>query len=233
VRGPSARGRARIARRIAAALAVVLALGPPVFMALATPPRPAVPPPDVAGDGPFRVYVADWGYHTSIIVEQPPGLRLGPPGEEGASYVEYAWGDRRFYMESNYRPHSVFATLFLPTASVTYIDGRSEPPTTSGGARAVLVREASAAELRALVAELESSVLRGGDGRRLPPYPPAPGYAGRFYPGHGHYIFWSDCNAWTVARLRTVGLAGSPAGVIFSGQVAGRLRGFRPARAAR
>ena len=225
--------RRRRARRIAAAITAALIVGPPLFMAVATPPRPDIPPPDITGPGPFRVYVADWGYHTSIIVEQPPGLRLGPPGEEDAPYVEYAWGDRRFYMESNYWPHSVFATLLLPTASVAYLDGRPAPPEASGGARVVLVREVSVGELRALVAELERSMLRGAGGDRPPPYPPARGYAGRFYPGHGYYIFWSDCNAWTVARLRAAGLAGSPAGVVFSGQVAGRLRGFRPAGAGR
>lgn len=222
--------RRRLARRVAAALAVALIAGPPVYMKGATPSRPIVAAPVIAAAGPFRVYVADWGYHTAITIEQPSGLRLGPPGEEDAPFVEWAWGDRRFYMESNYWPHSVFATLFLPTASVTYVDGRVAPPSVAGGARAVWTREVSASELGALVAELESTIVRGGDGGRSPPYPPVSGYPGRFYPGRGFYIVWSDCNAWTVARLRAAGLAGSAAGVVFSGQVAGRLRGFRPAR---
>ena len=68
-------------------------------------------------------------------------------------------------------PHAVFATLFLPTASVTYLDGRSAPPDVSGGARAVFVRDVSAAELRSLLVELERSIQRAADGHRAPAVP--------------------------------------------------------------
>src|SRR5688500_7516857 len=108
--------------------------------------------------GPFRVFVADWGYHTAIVLEQPPGWRLGPPDETAARFVEYAWGDRRFYMESEFWPHALFATLFLPTSTVTYVDGRAHPP--GAGARSVHVREVDAATFRLLAAELEASIVR-------------------------------------------------------------------------
>lgn len=208
---------------------LVLVGVPPLYVELQEP-REAPTPVTVAppGPGPFRVYVADWGYHTSITVEQPPGWRLGPAGEAAAPFVEYAWGDRRFYMESNYSPHALFATLFLPTSSVTYLDGRDRAPDESG-ARAVYLRAASGPELARLVAGLEGAIRRQSDGSREPPYPPVPGYGGRFYPGRGSYLWWTDCNRWTVARLAEAGLARSGRGVIFSGQVPGRLIGFRPA----
>ena len=100
---------------IAYAVAIPEAIGAPAAL-------PNVP------QGEYRVYVVDWGYHTAIVAPQPAGWAIGPPGEERAGWLEYAWGDRRFYMESNYWPHSVFATLVLPTASVVYVDGRAAPP---------------------------------------------------------------------------------------------------------
>lgn len=212
------------------ALSIVLLLvAPPLRVELREPDRSgaALTLPAPMGDR-FRVFVANWGYHTAIILEQPPGWTLGPPGEETAPFVEYAWGDRRFYMESNFWPHSVFATLMLPTESVAYVDGRAAPPTR--GFRALYVREVSAAELRALASELEASIRRDASGARAAAFSPVTGYAGRFLPGIGSYTWWTNCNRWTVDRLAAAGLAKGGRGVIFSGDVAGRLAGFTPVR---
>jgi hypothetical protein len=218
----------RPAWRVAVLAVLFLVLGPPLYVLLARDTRPPLALPPVPGPGPYRVYVADWGYHSSIVVEQPPGWRLGPPGEESAPFLEFSWGDRRFYMESNYK--AIFATLFLPTESVMYLDGQRLPPQGSGGARAVFVRTVDAATLRALLTELERSFVRAPSGQRPALSPQARGYSGRFYPAHGAYLWAGDCNWWTVERLRGAGLAGSGAGVVYSGQVADRLRGFTPAR---
>jgi Protein of unknown function (DUF2459) len=177
--------------------------------------------------GAYRVFVVDWGYHTAIIAEQPSGWAFGPPGKERAPFLEYAWGDRRFYLESDYRPDAVFATLALPTASVLYLDGRPDPPPL-GGARAVFVRTVDAVTLRTLLGELERSIHHTADGSRVPAYPREPGYAGRFYSALGPYLWTRNCNWWTVVRLAAAGLAERPGGVVFSGQVGSRLRGFSP-----
>ena len=224
----TARRVARLAGRAIGAL-VLFGFGFPIaYAATVREQRPQLPanaslPMPVAGS--YRVFVADWGYHTAIIVEQPRGWRLGPPGEEAAPFLEYAWGDRRFYLESDYRPHSLFATLVLPTETVTYLDGRPNPPRL-GGAEAVVVRTVDAATVRALLMELERSIRRDVYGARHRAYPVTAGYGGRFYPAHGAYLWARDCNWWTVARLAAVGLAGSATGVMFTTQVPGRLRGF-------
>ena len=92
--------------------------------------------------GQYRVLVADWGYHTAIILEQPRGWSMGPIGEERAPFLEYAWGEL----------------------------------------------------------------------------------------AHGRYLWTRNCNWWTVKRLAPAALAGRDAGVVFAGQVAGRLHGFQAPR---
>ena len=215
----------RVIRRAAGVALLLLVALPPLWVEL-RPWRPSagslsLPPlPETAQ---YRVYVADWGYHTSIILEQPAGWRLGPPGEETTPFVEFAWGDRRFYKDSDYWPHSLLITLLLPSAAVTYVDGWRQAPVLGAGMRQLLVRDVSAAELHALAREVAAW-------RSEPePYPVVRGYRGRFYRAPGEYLWWTNCNRWTVDRLARVGLARGGRGVIFSGQVAARLTGFRSA----
>ena len=155
---------------------------PPLYAALVperVPQPPALPEPPA---GNYRVFVVDWGYHTAIVVEQPRGWRLGPPGAEDAPFLEYAWGDRRFYYESDYWPHSVFATLFLPTDAVLYLDAHPDPPR-FGSAEAVFARTVDAETVRTLLAALERTVRHDTSGARLAALAPAPGYRGRLLPG--------------------------------------------------
>ena len=220
----------RFARRL---ILVVLAFALifPVLYSLAVPEQRGTPPalPEPA-PGMYRVFVADWGYHTSILVEQPRGWMLGPPGKERATFLEYSWGDRMFYTQADYRPHALFATLVLPTATVAYLDGSSDPPSFAG-ARAVYARTIDATTVHTLLVELEGTFKRASDATRLAPHPAVSGYDGRFYPAYGRYLWTRDCNWWTVTRLAAADLASVGTGTLFSGQVAGRLRGFRRATA--
>ena len=87
-----------------------------------------------------------------------------------------------------------------------------------------------AARLAGILVELERSFQRAPDGTRRASYAAAPGYAGRFYPAHERYLWTRNCNWWTVKRLAAAALAGKDAGVVFAGQVAGRLHGFQAPR---
>lgn len=176
-------------------------------------------------DTTYRVFVVDWGYHTSLMVEQPRGWELGPAGEEAAPFLEYAWGDRSFYYASDFRIHKVAATLVAPTASVLYLDGHPDPPHLSG-ADAVLQATVDASTIQKLLHALEHSVQRTATGKRQPALQPVAGYRGRFYPAHGDYLWNRNCNWWTVARLADVGLSARPMGVVFPSQVLRRVRGF-------
>ena len=215
---------------------------PPLYVRVATPaPGPVqlspLPTATTTGNSQaetsYRVYVAGWNYHTSIIVQQPKGWRLGPPGNESAPFVEYGWGDRRFFMERNYWPHALFITLFMPSASVVYIHGREQPPTWRQGVRELYARTVKPQQMHALVRQLEQALHRTAAGQRIEPHPQAAGSSDHFYPGREFYIFWADCNRWTVSQLQAVNLAGSNTLVFFDKQVAGRLRGFTPVQLTR
>ena len=211
--------------KMVAAIAIIsLVMIPAVSEIGARPPRRA--PIGEIPDTTYLVFVADWGYHTSIIVQQPEGMELGPPGREAAAYVEYAWGDRRFYMEGSRNPLVTLAALFLPTPSVTYVEGWGPDPDRDARPRAMYSALVSATQLRQLLEGLEGSIVRDRSGARANPYPTVSGYDGRFYPSSARFLWTRDCNRWTVERLAAAGLARGGRGVLLSKEVAGRLRGF-------
>ncbi|MCP9838533.1 DUF2459 domain-containing protein [Cyanobium sp. N.Huapi 1H5] len=201
--------------------------GPLLHAAVVPEPRaPLVRLPQPPA-GRYTVLVADWGHHTSIVVPQPPGWRLGPPGAEAAPFLEVAWGDRRYFHGGERSPQAVASALFLPTDSVLFLAGHPDPPRLAGTV-AVWERQVEAPTLGALLSALERSAQRDRDGERLAPLPPRPGQRGRFFPAHAAYLWSRNCNWWTVQRLREAGLASAPTGVVVAAQVPGRLRGFRP-----
>jgi len=211
--------------RIVVGVALLFGL-PWLYIQLFTPPVGPVELPPIADSARVAVYVVGWNYHSSILVEQQPSWRLGPEGNESARFVEYGWGDRRFMMESNYWPHSLFATLFLPTESVMYVRGLDDLPEEGTWARFVRKREVQGGQARELLTILEEDFVRASNGSRTRAFPPVEGYAGRFYPAREYYVIWSNCNSWVLRELRAAGFDTSPAGVVLEEQIPGRLHEF-------
>lgn len=206
-------------------LFLLIFAGPAVFMWIATPSPGEVTLPAIDEDAMYDVYLMEENHHTAVLIEQPPGWRLGPPGDEAAPLVEYAWGEKRYYRDAERTLEVKVAALMLPTEAVVYLRGRYELPD-----KPLWRREVTGAQLRTLVTALEQGFARTDAGERVEPHPPVDYYVGTFYPARQYFIFWRVCNTWTVARLADADLASSSFGVIFSEQVPNRLEGFEVVR---
>ena len=202
---------------------------PALYMAIFTPPDPEVTLPSVNDlkQAQYNIYVANWGFHTAIILEQPSGWSLGPPNHPQARYVEYSWGDKGFFMLADSSIPGTLAAGVLPTASVVYLRGRDALPTEQNGVRQLYHRQVTPQQLHSLVDALEQSFQREPQGDRVEPYTLATRFAGQFFPGREYYVIWSDCNAWTLKHLDNIDVAHSSVPVIFSEQVGPSLKGFR------
>ena len=196
---------------------------PAVYVELESQPRPSFVEPILGDSAVYVIFVADWGYHTSIIIQQPPGRRLGPENYPSAPFVEFAWGERHLFMDGSHGAWSAVTAALYPSRSVVYVQGWAAPPDPKawGGAK-LFSRRILGPELRALAAELDGSF------DRTSMYPATSRYIGRFYASSAHYLWWHDCNFWTVERLNHAGLARTARGVILAGQVASRLVDFDP-----
>jgi hypothetical protein len=200
---------------------------PWVWIQIATPPAGLVSLPPVSADRQTEVYVLGYGYHTAIFFAQPPGWRLGPPGDEDAPCVEYGWGDRQWFKDGDHSPLSAVNAMLLPSDTVVYVAGHPVGPRELYPQFPVVSRTFSQAELRRLVQALEESFVRNPAGERLPPYPQN-NYSGRFYPGREFYIVWHSCNHWTIEKLRLAGLPVSETGVLTQAQAFAVLKDWQP-----
>lgn len=226
------RGRLLVSALIAVLAMVVLALRP-VFdpeAEIARPSEVRIPPLSRADSARrFAVYVADFGYHTAIFVEQPHSwTRVHADTEPDAEgrFVEYAWGDRRFYMESRYAPWSVFATLLLPTEGVAYVAHHANAPDHLRGWRSLHRRDVAATDMVALVTQLERWMVRDSLGARHDAFPKVPRYRGRFHRAFGRYTWWQNCNRWTLAQLAVINASRERAIVVTPSHVVSNLNGF-------
>lgn len=200
-----------------ARLALLLLLG---AAACAPPPGP-VTLPDAPSDS-LRVWAVAGGWHAALIVEQPDGWALGPPGQERAPFVELDWGERRWYMEEDHIWALVSA--LWPTESVMHVRAWARPPEAEDGFHLFAERRVSPEAYRTLVEAIERAFVREDDGTRAEPHEGGAQYGGRFYPGRVRYTVAHNSNAWVVARLREAGLAERGfVPILFASQVRGRL----------
>lgn len=207
-------------------LLILLLVLPWCWIKLFTPEVGPVSLPPIA-DRSWEIAVVVRSYHSSIVVERPEPWDIGQPGSQRSRFVEYGWGDRGFFMESNFWPHALFAAALLPSESVAYVRSHVYAPHEVFTAAEVYRRSVDSDTLRRLVISMEEAIVRTDDGQRSEPYAPVAEYRGRFYPGRESYIFWSGCNLWTLQRLAAAGLDVSATGVVLSSQVPDRLAGFQ------
>jgi Protein of unknown function (DUF2459) len=198
-------------------LLLALLLVPSTWTEFQRGPGPALELPGEIPAGLHRVYVWHNGYHATLIIENRGRLALGTPEQPRPAWLEYAWGDRSFYMESKFWPWDLAGTAFWPTESVLYLRSRRSAPPPDAR-----LLKLDAPSLRGLLVSLEGSICRAG-GERAAPHPRVEGYAGRFYPSRGRYIWSSNCNRWIVDRLRDAGRARKSFGVLIPHQIGALL----------
>lgn len=190
----------------------------------------APPAPPISVDTGPRVHelqVVSNGWHTAIVLAaaEVAATRLLPEAADfpAARYLEFGWGDRKYYPARNPSAAMALGAALTDTPAVLHIAGLAG---TAAGARPkdeVLAFRISAAGLKRLVAAIAAEVERAEGGRARAA---APGlYAeSRFYNAHGTFNLNNTCNTWTARMLRIAGIDVSAEGVITAGDLMARLR---------
>jgi uncharacterized protein (TIGR02117 family) len=174
------------------------------------------------------IYVVRRGWHTGVAIalEDWPNLEWQLIEEfPDVEYLEFGWGDERFYQaERNTSWLGIRAALW-PTSSVIHVIGLREPIFDDVHADEIVAVRLSRNGLRALT----KSIKREFSGERPvqsgSPLGAAPD-PNRFYEARRSFYFPRMCNWWIAARLKEAGCPIQPWSVIGALRVMREARGF-------
>jgi uncharacterized protein (TIGR02117 family) len=208
-----------VATRAAAALALATALAACAPM--------AAPPPSEVDHGPrvHAVRVLSNGWHTAILVSREEVVETGllPEARDfpTAAYLEFGWGDRRYYSAKEKTIGMTLDAAFVETPAIMHVAARGEAPGPSSKLEVKIVA-LSALGFQAMIRAIAAHFERPQSGRASPV---AAGlYAdSRFYNAHGAFHLFNTCNTWTARMLSAGGVALSPAGVVTADDLMTRL----------
>lgn len=169
----------------------------------------------------LSIYVVQRGWHTGVAVP----IDLWPNRDwplleefEGADYLEFGWGDLRFYQaERNTFWLGVRAALW-PTDSAIHVIALNEPLAQRAHAEGMVEVRISAQGLKRLTAGIEQE-FAGSQPRPTGASTAAAPRPNRFYHGERRFYFPRMCNWWVAARLREAGCPISPWTIITASQL--------------
>ena len=172
------------------------------------------------------IYVVRRGWHTGVAVPTVDWpnrnwslLREFPE----ADYLEFGWGDERYYQAERATIWLAIRAALWPTASVIHVIGLREPLLDNVHAADVVEVSIPVDRLQTLATAIEQDFA--GDEPiptevtlRSAPQP------NRFFKGRQSFFFPRMCNWWTATRLHDAGCPIAPATVIYASRVIDEAR---------
>jgi uncharacterized protein (TIGR02117 family) len=193
---------------------------------------PAPSPPVDKGEGGATVYVVRYGWHAGIVIARDdlPQDRL-PEADDfpQAPFLEFGWGDREYYPALEPTPSMALKAAFASSAATMRLRGLNRPPSADAPDVEVVGLSLTGAELDRLATEIAADFDRPDGSRAAVIARHAPS-ASNFYPAHGQFHLFNNCNTWVATKLAAAGLPLSPSGVVTAGDLMARLQNLPMAR---
>jgi uncharacterized protein (TIGR02117 family) len=174
------------------------------------------------------IFIVQRGWHTGVLIPAAdwPNRRWRLLQEFTAvDFLEFGWGDERFYQaEENTVGVAVRAALW-PTPSVIHVIGLASNGPTDAQANDIVPVRVSAEGLRALTAGIEREFA----GEQPIPNGPEVSWApapNRFYDAKRTFYFPRMCNWWVAKRLEDAGCPIRPWTVVAARRVIREARRF-------
>lgn len=167
------------------------------------------------------IYVVRRGWHTGVAIPTTdwPNRHWRVLGDfVDADYLEFGWGDERFFQGEANTVWQGSRAAFWPSSSVVHVIGLREPLLDNAHALDIVEVRVSNDRLRTLAAAIEQEFAGDqpsptGVSLREAPDP------NRFYKGRRDFYFPRMCNWWTASRLQEAGCSIAPATVLLASRV--------------
>lgn len=174
------------------------------------------------------IYVVKRAWHTGVAVaaadwpnRQWPVLADFPD----STYLEFGWGDARFYQAEQETFWLGVRAAFFSTSSAIHVIGFQQPTPQALQADEVIEVRLSAEGLRQLTESIEQEFAQAepvpaGVSLNVTPRP------NEFYSARRRFFFPRMCNWWTAKRLNEAGCPVAAWSVISANRVIREARGF-------
>ena len=157
--------------------------------------------------GKQQIFVTSNGWHTGIVLkrnylsfENMPEITDFPQAE----FVEFGWGDAKFYPAKEATVGITLAAALMPTVAVMHVVGLPAEPSRYFTRAEVVLLCLSKQDLNGLIAFIASSFDRKSR-PRADPIASGLYKSSYFYPANGKFHLLNTCNSWTARALRAGG----------------------------
>ena len=174
----------------------------------------------------IQIYVVSHGWHTGLIL---PGrqIRQKLPGLfkrfSDAAYIEFGWGDQKFYQADDPGTGLALRAILWPTKSVVHAAALPDSVSSYFYASEVIELTIGQSEFDSLMQFISNTFYKNKQGRieEL-----GRGLYGSswFYKGRRDYFLTNTCNKWTAEGLKSAGFDITPFFKITAGSIMDYLK---------
>ena len=179
-------------------------------------------------DSTHTVFLVNHGWHTGIIISReniPDSSLLKSTKIPSGKYLEFGWGDEKFYRSEKYTIYLTLRAALWPTSSVVHVAGISSTIRAYFSGSEVIKLKIKTDRFMGLLSFIEKAFAKtqsGGitvAGRGL--------YGNsRFFRGSRSYYFPHTCNTWVAEALKEAGFPLTPLVYQRASDLAERMREF-------
>ncbi len=157
--------------------------------------------------GKQQIFITSNGWHTGIVLkrnhlshENLPEIADVPQAE----FVEFGWGDAKFYPAKEATVGITLAAALMPTVAVMHVVGLPAEPSQYFTRAEVVPVSLGKQDLDRLIAFIADSFDRKSK-PRADPIASGLYKSSYFYPANGKFHLLNTCNSWTARALRAGG----------------------------
>lgn len=173
-----------------------------------------------------RVYVANHGWHTGLILPAKginPRLPFLFERFGGVTYYEFGWGDQDFYQAKAVSFALTVKAVLWPTDSVVHVVAINDSPPDYFKGSEVIELSLLDFQFESLTQFILNSFSRTEEKRVIALKEGLYGNS-HFYRGEGDYYLFNTCNKWTAKGLQSAGMNITPTFTLFADSVTDYLK---------
>jgi uncharacterized protein (TIGR02117 family) len=172
------------------------------------------------------IYVINHGKHSGLGIRRADiPYPLVPESEDFADsdYLEFGWGDFDYYQTDDPGLWLTLKASFWSSASVLHVVGVKGSINDSFAGFEIIRLKFAPNNLAGLINYIHQSFNRKG-ARKAKSLRPGYGPDSLFYPAHGKFSVYNNCNGWVARALEAAGYSAGKYKPITSDQLMDRIR---------